>query len=86
MWASLRKSHAACDAWPAPPPEPQKNRRPPSSRVFARTSTIASMSESFIRSRMTRVSSRNERENELTAGYSRGAGDGAAVSDAVTSH
>ena len=31
--ASLRKSHVACEAWPAPPPEPQKNSRPPRSRV-----------------------------------------------------
>ena len=33
MRASFRKSHAACDALPAPPPEPHRNRRPPRSRV-----------------------------------------------------
>ena len=36
MPQSLRKSLTACEAWPAPPPTPRMNSRPPRSRTRAR--------------------------------------------------
>ena len=66
MPASLRKSQAACEAWPAPPPEPTKNSRPPRARVAASVSTTASMSASGTRRRISIESSRNCRENPVT--------------------
>ena len=38
---SLRKSLTACDAWPAPPPTPRMNSRPPRSRTAASPFAIA---------------------------------------------
>ena len=41
---SFLKSHVACDAWPAPPPEPAKNSLPPWFLTLTRTLTTFSMS------------------------------------------
>ena len=70
MPASLRKSQAAWEAWPAPPPEPPKKRRPPRSRVARERLDdgvdmgVVDLFEDL------RLSSRNERENEVNRRHS----------------
>jgi hypothetical protein len=62
MAASLRKSQAACDACPAPPPDPQKKSRPPRARVSATTSTMRSTSAVDTCSKIRIVSATNRRQ------------------------
>src|SRR5262245_22081943 len=59
MSQSLRKSQAAWDAWPAPPPDPHRKSLPPRARVAASTSTTASSWTRSSRWTTAAVSSRN---------------------------
>src|SRR5919198_4676442 len=60
MPASLRKSPTACDAWPAPPPTPITNRRPPPSRLAASPAAIASIAPTSIAPAIRAVSRRKD--------------------------
>ena len=63
---SFLKSHVACDACPAPPPEPAKNSLPPWFLTLARTLTTFSMSFTSIFESTEVVSLKKVSENVLT--------------------